>query len=116
MDGAQLEATGVNTSAAAQVEKLASMAYACGVQGFVCSAVEVVNLRSRLGSEPLLVIPGIRPQGAANGDQRRVATPAAAIAAGASYLVVGRPITRAADPGAVARAIQAEMLAATGNS
>ncbi len=87
--------------------------YACGVQGFVCSAVEVASLRSRLGSEPLLVIPGIRPEGAATGDQRRVATPGTAIGAGASYLVVGRPITRAADPGAAARSILAEMQAAT---
>jgi len=114
MDAAQLEATGVNGSAAEQVERLASMAVACGVRGFVCSAVEVASLRSQLGTEPLLVVPGIRPQGAANGDQRRVATPAAAIAAGASYLVVGRPITRAADPGAAARAILAEIQAATG--
>ena len=89
------------------------MAYANGARGLVCSAVEVANLRSRLGSKPLLVIPGIRPEGADSGDQRRVATPGAAIAAGASYLVVGRPITRAADPGAAARTILAEMQAAT---
>jgi orotidine-5'-phosphate decarboxylase len=114
MDGAQLEATGVHGSAAAQVEKLAGMAFACGVQGFVCSAAEAASLRSRFGSGPLLVIPGIRPQGADNGDQRRVATPAAAITAGASYLVVGRPITRAADPGAAARSILAEIQGATG--
>lgn len=112
MDGAQLEATGVGASVSQQVEKLATMAMGCGVQGLVCSAVEVANLRSLLGEKPLLVIPGIRPEGAASGDQRRVATPAAAIASGASYLVVGRPITRAADPGAAARAILAEMQAA----
>jgi orotidine-5'-phosphate decarboxylase len=113
MDEAQLKATGVSGSAAVQVETLATMAYAHGVQGFVCSPVEVANLRSRLGNKPLLVIPGIRPEGAASGDQKRVATPGAAIAAGASYLVVGRPITRAADPGAAARSILAEMQAAT---
>jgi orotidine-5'-phosphate decarboxylase len=113
MDAEQLQATGVNGSAAEQVERLASMALPCGVQGFVCSAVEVAGLRSQLGSKPLLVIPGIRPMGADIGDQRRVASPAAAIAAGASFLVVGRPITRAADPGAAARAILAEMQAAT---
>lgn len=112
MDDAQLEATGVARAASAQVEKLAEMAYASGVHGFVCSAVEVANLRTRLGSKPLLVIPGIRPEGADTGDQRRVATPSAAIAAGASYLVVGRPITRAADPSAAARSILAEMQAA----
>jgi orotidine-5'-phosphate decarboxylase len=113
MDAAQLEATGISRNPAEQVETLAAMAYASGVQGIVCSAVEVANLRSRLGSKPLLVIPGIRPEGAATGDQRRVATPGTAIAAGATYLVVGRPITRAADPGAAARSIQAEMHAAT---
>jgi orotidine-5'-phosphate decarboxylase len=112
MDDAQLEATGVARAASAQVEKLAEMAYANGVHGFVCSPVEVANLRNRLGSKPLLVIPGIRPEGADTGDQRRVATPGAAIAAGASYLVVGRPITRAADPSAAARSILAEMQAA----
>jgi orotidine-5'-phosphate decarboxylase len=113
MDGAQLAATGVSGSAAEQVERLATMAWGYGVQGFVCSPVEVAGLRSSLGSQPLLVIPGIRPEGAAIGDQRRVATPGAAIAAGASYLVVGRPITRATEPGGAARAILAEMQAAT---
>ena len=112
IDAAQLEATGVRGSAAAQVERLATMAFAYGIRGFVCSPAEVAGLRRRLGSEPLLVIPGIRPEGAAIGDQRRVATPAAAMASGASYLVVGRPITRAVDPGAAARAILAQMQAA----
>jgi orotidine-5'-phosphate decarboxylase len=112
MDDAQLAATGVSGSPAVQVETLAQMAYANGARGLVCSAVEVANLRNRLGSKPLLVIPGIRPEGAAIGDQRRVATPGAAIAAGASYLVVGRPITRADDPGTAARSILAEMQAA----
>jgi orotidine-5'-phosphate decarboxylase len=107
-----LAATGVSGSPAEQVETLARMAYANGARGLVCSAVEVANLRNRLGTKPLLVIPGIRPEGAATGDQRRVATPGAAIAAGASYLVVGRPITRADDAGAAARSILAEMQAA----
>jgi orotidine-5'-phosphate decarboxylase len=109
MDGVQLEAIGVTGTPAAQVDRLAIMAMACGVGGFVCSPNEVASLRKRLGNEPLLVIPGIRPEGADVGDQRRVATPAAAIASGASYLVVGRPITRAVDPEAAARAILAEM-------
>jgi orotidine-5'-phosphate decarboxylase len=113
MDDAQLAAIGILGSSAAQVETLARMAYATGVQGFVCSPVEVANLRSQLGGKPVLVIPGIRPEGAATGDQRRVATPGAAIAAGASYLVVGRPITRAADPGAAARSILTEIQAAS---
>jgi orotidine-5'-phosphate decarboxylase len=109
MDSPQLQAIGVTETPVALVERLATMAMACGVGGLVCSPNEVTNLRKRLGSEPLLVIPGIRPEGAEVGDQRRVATPAAAIAAGASYLVVGRPITRAEDPEAAARAIFAEM-------
>jgi orotidine-5'-phosphate decarboxylase len=116
MDEAQLVATGVPGTAEAQVERLATMAFACGVGGFVCSPKEVANLRSRLGNMPLLVIPGIRPEGAAAGDQRRVATPAAAIASGASYLVVGRPITRAVDPGAAARAILEEMQSGMGSA
>ena len=103
MDEAQLLATGIERSPAAQVEDLAKMAWGCGVQGFVCSPMEVERLRGRLmGTQPLLVIPGIRPEGSDAGDQRRLATPAAAIASGASYLVVGRPITRAADPAAAA--------------
>jgi orotidine-5'-phosphate decarboxylase len=109
MDAVQLEAIGVTGTPAAQVDRLAIMALACGVSGFVCSPNEVASLRKRFGSEPLLVIPGIRPEGADVGDQRRVATPAAAIASGASYLVVGRPITRAVDPEAAARAILADM-------
>jgi len=88
---------------------LATMASAYGIRGFVCSPMEVAHLRRQLGHEPLLVIPGIRPEGSAIGDQRRVATPGAAMAAGASYLVVGRPITRAANPGSAAKTILAEM-------
>ncbi len=114
MDAAQLEATGVTGTPAAQVDRLAAMSWGCGVGGFVCSPNEVASLRKRLGSKPLLVIPGIRPEGADNGDQRRVATPAAAIASGASYLVVGRPITRAENPEAAARAILEEMQSGIG--
>jgi orotidine-5'-phosphate decarboxylase len=114
MDAAQLEAIGVAETPAAQVGRLAAMAVACGVGGLVCSPNEVASLRKQLGDEPLLVIPGIRPEGADAGDQRRVATPAAAIASGASYLVVGRPITRSVDPEAAARAILAEMQSGIG--
>ena len=109
MDHTQLEATGIQDSPSVQVERLATMALNCGVEGIVCSPVEISNLRRRVGSEPLLVIPGIRPEGTASNDQRRIATPAAAIASGASYLVVGRPITQAANPFAAAQAILAEM-------
>ena len=114
MDADQLEAIGVAGTPNAQVDRLAAMASACGAGGFVCSASEVSSLRKLLGNEPLLVIPGIRPAGADIGDQRRVATPAAAMAAGASYLVVGRPITRAEDPEAAARAIIEEMQSGIG--
>jgi orotidine-5'-phosphate decarboxylase len=109
MDAAQLEETGVHASPAEQVDKLAALAFSHGIRGFVCSPMEVANLRKQFGGKPVLVIPGIRPAGSESGDQRRLATPAAAMAAGASYLVVGRPITRAADPAAAARSIVAEM-------
>jgi orotidine-5'-phosphate decarboxylase len=113
MDASQLAATGIETSPGEQVERLASFAMASGVQGLVCSPIEVESLRTQLGMEPLLVIPGIRPAGAEVGDQRRVATPGSAIASGASYLVVGRPITRAADPAAAARSLIAEIASAS---
>jgi len=109
MDTAQMEATGIPGTAGTQVDRLAKLALSCGIPGLVCSPNEVAGLRAQMGPEPLLVIPGVRPKGAEAGDQKRVATPAAAITAGASYLVVGRPITRAVDPGAAARAILAEM-------
>jgi orotidine-5'-phosphate decarboxylase len=109
MDDTQLAATGVSDSPADQVQRLAKMALGCGVQGLVCSPNEVSGLRGEIGPKPLLVVPGIRPAGAATGDQKRVATPGSAIADGASFLVVGRPITQAIDPGAAARAILAEM-------
>lgn len=112
MDATQLEATGVHATPAEQVEKLASLALANGIGGLVCSPIEVGGLRGKFGAKPLLVTPGIRPQGSEAGDQRRMATPAAAMAAGASYLVVGRPITRAEDPAAAARSIVAEMQSA----
>jgi orotidine-5'-phosphate decarboxylase len=80
-----------------------------GVDGLVCSPEEAANLRKIVGDEMALVTPGIRPAGSATGDQKRIMTPAKAIAAGADYLVVGRPITEAADPKAAAEAIVAEI-------
>jgi orotidine-5'-phosphate decarboxylase len=112
MDALQLEAAGIARGAAAQVELLAGMGMAAGVRGFVCSPEEVANLRRLTGSDGLLVVPGIRPAGAKIGDQKRVATPADALRAGASYLVVGRPITQDADPAQAARAILEQMSAA----
>jgi orotidine-5'-phosphate decarboxylase len=111
MDAAQLAATGVSSPPREQVSRLSEVAYAAGIRGFVASAEESSLLRSA-HPDATLVIPGIRPAGAAVGDQKRVATPASAIAAGADYLVVGRPITQAADPAAAAQAILAEIAAA----
>ena len=91
--------------------RLAKLALAAGADGLVCSAHEVAMLRDALGDGPCLVVPGIRPAGAALGDQSRVMTPAEAARAGASWIVVGRPITQAADPAAAAAAIAAELAA-----
>ena len=86
-----------------QVLRLAGLTLACGLDGVVCSAREAPLLRSRFGAAPVLVTPGIRPASAAPDDQRRTLTPAEALAAGSDYLVVGRPITAAADPAAALR-------------
>jgi orotidine-5'-phosphate decarboxylase len=109
MDAAQLAGIGITASPAEHVLRLANLATQSGIDGFVCSAEEVRAVRAATGPDSLLVIPGIRPAGAAIGDQKRIATPAQAIAQGASMLVVGRPITQAADPGAVAEDILNEI-------
>lgn len=104
-----MEPLGVQLSVAQQVERLASLAQQSGVDGVVCSPHEIVNLRRKLGAECVLVIPGIRPEGAESGDQKRVMTPKEAMAAGASYLVIGRPITGADDPARAADNILATL-------
>jgi orotidine-5'-phosphate decarboxylase len=109
MDAAQLAATGITATPADQVLRLAKLARQSGIDGFVCSAEEVASVRADTGPDTLLVIPGIRPTGADIGDQKRIATPAQAIAQGASMLVVGRPITQAADPAAAAENILDEI-------
>jgi len=91
----------------------AEQACEIGVDGLVCSPLEVSLLRDAVGNKLVLVCPGIRPVGAADGDQKRVATPAAAIGAGADYLVVGRPVIAASDPKAAAAAIVAEIAGVT---
>jgi orotidine-5'-phosphate decarboxylase len=91
------------------VLRLATLAVGAGAQALVCSPQEVAAVRAEVGPGVLLVTPGIRPAGGDPGDQSRVATPRAAVAAGADYLVVGRPITAATDPRAAAEAIRAEM-------
>lgn len=98
LDDAALAQTGVAHPAADQVLHLARLAQACSLDGVVCSASEASMLRSALGNAFLLVTPGIRPAGRESDDQARIVTPQAAMANGADYLVVGRPITRAPDP------------------
>jgi orotidine-5'-phosphate decarboxylase len=93
--------------------RLAALARDAGCAGVVCSAHEVADLKLFFGEDFLTLTPGIRPSGSAHGDQRRVMTPAAAVAAGADYLVVGRPITQAADPLQAARDVLEEMQSAT---
>ncbi len=109
LDASALAATGVVGSPAEQVVRLAQLAVAAGADGLVCSPLEVATLRAALGPGPKLVVPGIRPAGAVIGDQARVMTPAQAVAAGADWIVVGRPITCAPDPAAAAAAIAAEI-------
>jgi orotidine-5'-phosphate decarboxylase len=115
MDAAELSAVGAlsaGSSVEEQVLRLARLARLAGIDGLVCSPEEVSAVREAMGPEALLVVPGIRPAGAKAGDQSRVATPADAIARGASMLVVGRPITQAADPAKAATEILAEISSA----
>jgi orotidine-5'-phosphate decarboxylase len=110
MDAPGLAETGVTAAPDAQVSRLADLAAAAGLRGLVCSPLEVAALRARLPAAMQLVTPGIRPAGESGGDdQKRVLTPAQAAAAGSSYIVVGRPILKAPDPAAAARAILAEL-------
>ena len=104
-----LAATGVAGDAVAQVLRLAGLAKRSGLDGVVCSAHEAEALRAALGDDFKLVVPGIRPQWAAADDQKRIVTPAEAVAKGADYLVIGRPITAADDPADAARRIAAEL-------
>jgi orotidine-5'-phosphate decarboxylase len=108
-DDGDLHAAGYRLGVSDLVEARAQQAQVLGVDGIVCSAEEAAAVRKIVGHQMNLVTPGIRPAGAEVGDQKRVMTPARAIAAGADYLVVGRPITGAADPRAAAEAIQAEI-------
>jgi orotidine-5'-phosphate decarboxylase len=105
LDENDLVTIGVRGKVEGTVLRLATMALASGCQGVVASAREASSLRAKLGNGFAIVTPGIRPAGGQVGDQARVVTPAEAIAAGASHIVVGRPITEAADPAAAARAI-----------
>ena len=108
-DDADLAAAGYDFTVPELVAERAAQAHDIGVDGLVCSAEEAANLRPIVGPRMTLGTPGIRPAGAAAGDQKRIATPALAVKAGADYLVVGRPIVGAADPRAAAQAIVAEI-------
>ena len=112
VDDSDLATVGVPHSASDQVLRLAALAQGCGLDGVICAPQEIAPLRGRFGDGLSLVVPGIRPAGSGQGDQKRTLGPGAAIAAGADWLVVGRPITAASDPRAAAAAIAAEIAAA----
>jgi orotidine-5'-phosphate decarboxylase len=109
MDEVDLDRIGMRGSVVEEVTRLATLALAEGCHGVVTSAREAATLRSKLGNDFAIVTPGVRPAGSGHDDQARVVTPQEAIAAGASYIVVGRPITAALDPAAEARAILAQI-------
>src|SRR4051794_14226784 len=113
-DDGDLHAAGYRLGVSDLVEARAQQAQVLGVDGLVCSAEETASLHRIVGHRMVLVTPGIRPAGAALGDQKRIMTPRRAIAAGADYLVIGRPVMEAADPKAGADAMQAEILQALG--
>jgi len=104
-----LRAVGFAGTPAEAALRLSRVAMKAGADGLVCSPEEVAELRRELGPAPLLVVPGIRPAGAAAGDQRRTGTPRAAVEAGASHLVIGRPLRDAPDPAAAADSIAAAL-------
>jgi orotidine-5'-phosphate decarboxylase len=108
LDGSDLEATGVSGSPAAQVQRLADLARDAGLDGIVCSGAEVGSASDRW-PEGFFVVPGVRPEGGEIGDQKRIVTPRQALDEGASVLVIGRPITGAADPASAIRAITASL-------
>ena len=113
-DDADLAAAGYDMSVGELAAARAQQARDTGIDGLVCSAEEATNLRKIIGPGMVLVTPGIRPMGSATGDQKRIMSPARAIRSGADYLVVGRPITEAADPRRAAEAIVAEIEQAAG--
>lgn len=110
MDQEALAQIGIDAPVAEEAARLASLAKVNGIDGIVCSPQEAHAMRQLLGEDALIVTPGVRPAGAALGDQSRVATPAAALEAGASHLVIGRPITSADDPVEAYEAIVSELV------
>jgi len=110
MNEAQLNSLNVKATPEEQVMHLAGLSLEAGVQGLVCSSLELDPLRKKFGADPLIVTPGIRPAGSAADEQKRIMTPRDAAAAGSSYIVVGRPILKAPSPSDAAQAIQAELV------
>ncbi len=108
-DQAGIEEIGIHKPLQETVMDLTAMSLDCGLDGMVCSAREAALLREKFGTKPLLVTPGIRPAGVSNDDQQRIMTPAQAIAAGSSYLVIGRPVTAHDDPLAQLESINASL-------
>ena len=104
-----LARVGITGSARDAVRRLAALAVSAGARGLVCSPLEVADVRREVGADVTLITPGVRPSGSAAGDQSRVATPEQALAAGADLLVVGRPLTAAADPGRAAADLAAAL-------
>ena len=109
LDQDDLTELGILRSIGDHTAALGRLAIDCGIDGLVCSPLEVANFRENLGDGPILVTPGIRPAGGDVGDQKRVATPAMAVNGGSSFLVVGRPILEANDPAAAADEILTQM-------
>jgi orotidine-5'-phosphate decarboxylase len=109
MDQADLHIVGVRDDVLDQVKRLADLAQSAGLDGVVCSSYEIAMLRKQCGDDFLLVVPGIRPAGSDAGDQKRIMTPAQAVERGASYLVIGRPITEDAHPAQAAQSIMASL-------
>jgi orotidine-5'-phosphate decarboxylase len=111
MDEHDLAGVGLSGTSEENVLRLATLAQDCGLDGVVCSSQETAALRATLGKDFLLVTPGIRPAGSASDDQRRIMTPLEAMQNGSSYLVIGRPVTRADDPVSVLRTLNSELSA-----
>jgi len=109
LDRSDLEATGVSADPGQQVLRLAALARESGLDGVICSPLEIAALRRECGKEFVLMVPGIRPAGTASADQKRVTTPKEAVTLGANHLVIGRPITEAADPALAAEAIARDL-------
>lgn len=106
LDQADLNMVGIKDNLNDQVTRLADLAQSCRLDGVVCSPYEITALRKQCGNDFTLVVPGIRPEGSAQDDQKRTLTPTEAIKKGADYLVIGRPITKAKDPKAAAKSIR----------